>query len=79
MKYEVILNGHEEIEGATAAAVLRELMKVEFPGSRQEPAAYMRRVAKRHRMVRPETRIRATSARVFLNDLEAAGLLRRLD
>jgi hypothetical protein len=70
-----VLNGEELISGETPLDVVRELMKMEFapPGS----IPFMKRVAKRPRMMHPDRRIRTSRTQDFLDDMVAAGLLRR--
>jgi hypothetical protein len=79
MTYKVLLNGEDLVSGKTPLDIVRELMKLEFLRPRPKTVrAFMQRVAKRSQMTHPDRRIRTGRTRDFLDDLVAAGLLKKV-
>ena len=82
MKYKVILNGQEIIEGAMFDDVVAVMSTLQWPdpktGKPVTPPEYMRDVAERVK-THNGIPIRTDSEQHFIEDLEAAGVIARVD
>jgi hypothetical protein len=81
MKVKLVLNGQQIVEGATAEEIVEQMAGLNWPDPDQKPATvddYMREVSERVK-IQKGAPVRYDTAEHFLEDLEAAGAIARIE